>query len=318
VARVADRSTLRNVRFGRTALTAYRIILIAHLFGLAFGLGGASTIDSILLVACRRGKVTRELVDVVHSAAGLVAGAMVLLAVSGTAFFLVGSEPTPKFWAKMVIVAIACLNGLAAHRLVFPLIESAATSGTGRLHLRPWSARLAAASAAVSSVSWSGALILGAWRGLRLGMVPILAVYASVLAAAVLVSAILIAPRVFVFAPAGFRRRQAISFREIPAAAAFAITLAIADAALAIATRLRRRSSWAEAGGVEGFTTPANATWPDWLTATGALDWPRNDGVPPDGRRFREHVGSNAQYRRPTSRGWPNYSIDAESETAGH
>jgi hypothetical protein len=299
-------------------VTAYRIILIAHLFGLAFGLGGASTIDSIFLVASRRGKVTRELVDAVHAAAGLVAGAMVLLAVSGAAFFWVGSEPTPKFWAKMVIVAIACLNGLAAHRLVFPLIEAAAASGTGRLHLRPWSARLAAASAAVSSISWSGALILGAWRGLGLGMVPILATYATVLAAAVLISTILIAPRVFVFAPAAFQRRQGISLREIPAAAAFAVALAIADAALAIATRLRRGSGWAEAAGVEGFTAPADATWPDWLTATGALDWPRNDGVPPDRRRFREHAESYAQYRRPTSRGCPNYGVDAESETAGH
>jgi len=118
-------------------LIAYRIILIAHLLGLAFGMGGASTIDAIFLVACRRGRVTRDLVEVVHAVAGLVVGAMALLAVSGVAFFAVGSEPTPKFWAKMVTVGVACLNGLAAHRLIFPLIETAAASGTGRLRLRP-------------------------------------------------------------------------------------------------------------------------------------------------------------------------------------
>ncbi len=61
----------------------YRILLIAHLFGLAFGMGGASTIDSIFLVASRRGRVTPKLVEVVHAAAGLIAAAMVLLAISG-------------------------------------------------------------------------------------------------------------------------------------------------------------------------------------------------------------------------------------------
>jgi len=34
-------------------------------------MGGASTIDAILLIAARREKVTRELVEVIHVAAGL-------------------------------------------------------------------------------------------------------------------------------------------------------------------------------------------------------------------------------------------------------
>jgi hypothetical protein len=299
-------------------LIVYRIVLIAHLFGLALGMGGASTIDSTFLVASRRGRVTRDLVEVVHAAAALVAGAMVLLAVSGAAFFSVGAEPTPKFWAKMVIVAIACLNGLAAHRLVFPLFEAAAASGTGRLHLRPWSARLAAASAAVSSVSWSGALILGAWRGLKLGMVPILAAYASVLAVAVLVSAILVAPRVFVFAPASFRRRRVNSIREIPAAAAFAVALAVADAALAIATRLHHRSDRVQSDGVDGFTAPVDVTWPDRLIASGTLDWSHENSVPPSRHRPDELFGNDDQYRRQTFDGWPSHSVEVESETGRH
>lgn len=289
-------------------MTAYRIVLIAHLFGLAFGMGGASTIDAIFLVASRRSRVTRELVEVVHAAAALVAGAMVLLAVSGVAFFAVGAETTPKFWAKMVIVAIACLNGLAAHRLVFPLIEAAAASGTGRLHLRPWPARLAAASAAVSGVSWSGALILGAWRGLKLGLVPILAAYASVLVAAMLVSAILVAPRIFVFAPARLRRAPGTSLRElrlIPVTVAIAVALTIAEAALAIATRLDNRSGWADADSVGGFTT-VDETWPDWRTATGALDWSRGIDEPLAHRHPDEWDGSNVQDLGLGVDGWPS------------
>jgi hypothetical protein len=248
-------------------LIAYRIVLITHLFGLAFGMGGAGTIDSIVLVAARRGRVTRELVEVVHAAAGLVAGAMALLAVSGAAFFAVGAEATPKFWAKMVIVGIACLNGLAAHRLVFPLIEAAAAPGTGRLHLRPRDARLAGVSAAVSAVSWSGALILGAWHGLVLGMAPILAAYAAALAGAVLVSVVFVAPRVFVIAQDRVGHERGRSLRDIPAFVAFTVALAVADAALAVAGRLHERRDVHESDHDERTRGGIDEPLPAWLPA---------------------------------------------------
>lgn len=302
-------------------MTAYRIVLIVHLFGLAFGLGGASTIDSIFLVACRRGRVTRELAEVVHAAAGLVAGAMALLIVSGAAFFAVGVDATPKFWAKMVLVGVACLNGLAAHRLIFPLIERGAAEGTGRLHLRPWSARLAAASAAISSVSWSGALILGAWHGLKIGIAPILAAYVVVLIGAILVSAIFVAPRIFVFAPSSFRQRSVKSLKEFPAFAAYRVALLIADAALAIATRLRRGSSLAEFGNVERLATATATatatpgtvvgTWPDRLMKTGALEYAPMMGGSPE--THDDMVRHDAFYGQTIFHTWPGYRALDES-----
>ncbi len=201
-------------------------------------------------------------------------------------------DPTPKFWAKMVVVGIACLNALAAHRLVFPLIEETAASGTGRLLLRARSARLAAASAAVSGVSWAGALVLGGWRGLTLGMVPILAVYAGVLVGAVLVSTILVAPRVFVFAPASARLQRRIPLRELPVAVAYAVALTIAEAALATATRLRRRGGWREADGAAAFAGPMDGSPTGWE----AIDDPWD------------------QWHRS---GWPRSDIDAGSKVAG-
>ncbi len=294
-------------------MIAYRIILISHLFGLAFGLGGATTIDSIILVAARRRKVTRELVDVVHAAAGLIAGAMALLAVSGVAFFFVGVEPTPKFWAKMVIVGVACLNGLAAHRLVFPLLQATAASGNGQLRLRPWSARLAATSAAVSSISWSGALILGGWRGLSLGMAPILTVYVLILAGGVLVSVIFVAPRVFMYAPAQVGRRQSVSLREMPAAAAFSVALAIADLSLAIATRLRERNGGAETDGFEELKPAADTAWSDKVISTGTLEDHWVHKVQPD-----ENYLGDDQYRRPAFDGWTTQGFDVESEAGTH
>ena len=64
-------------------MAAPPVVRIVHLFGLALGRGWASTLDSIVLVAARRGQASRGLVEVVHAAAGLVAAAMGLLVVSG-------------------------------------------------------------------------------------------------------------------------------------------------------------------------------------------------------------------------------------------
>ena len=261
--------------------------------------------------------MTAELVEVVHAAAGLVAAAMVLLVASGGAFFLVGVEPTPKFWAKMVIVAVACLNGLAAHRLVFPLIEAGVASGTGRLHLGARSARLAAASAAVSGVSWSSALVLGAWRGLALGVAPILAAYAIVLGGAVVVSTTLVAPRVFVYAPAGPRRSRGRSpkeLRHVPGAVAFAVSLVIADAALAIATRLSHGGRRTEPVRFEAVTRAPRGAGQDLVVFTDGLGWPAGDDWPPPPRRPRGPSPSDDRSPRPAAGGWSGYDAEREAE----
>jgi hypothetical protein len=167
---------------------------------------------------------------------------MVLLAVSGVAFFFAGAEATPKFWAKMVIVLIACANGLAAHRLIFPWLRSAAATGNGRLWLTRRRARIAAASAAISSVSWSAALILGAWHGLTLAVTPILAVYTGGLCLAVSVSALLVAPHVFEFSDRASHNSLTGPRRQWPAVAE-AAALAVTRGTLLLAGCLYRHGS---------------------------------------------------------------------------
>lgn len=183
----------------------------------------------------------------------------------------------------MVVVGVACLIGAFAHQHVFPLIDTAVTAGTGRLRLRPWSARMVAASAAVSTVSWSSALILGAWRGLSVGIIPILAAYAALLAVAVAVSAI-VAPRVFVFNPHPVRPRRDV--RLLPLKMAYGVALAIAGAALAIAHRLDGRMELAEAAGSGQGTRVAAAEDTDqagWYSPDDDWGWSADCGVPSDG-----------------------------------
>jgi hypothetical protein len=283
-------------------LIAYRIILIVHLMGLAFGMGGATAFDAIFLVSSRRGKVTHDLVEVVHTAANLVAGAMIMLVISGIAFFEVGAQPTPKFWAKMVIVGIACLNGVVAHRLVFPLIETAASSRAGYLYLQPWHARLAATSAAVSGVSWSAALILGAWHGLQLGLVPILLAYAGILAVAVLTSSIIIAPRIFVFEPIYRRSRRARA-----AGLAQSLALAIGYRSFALAGRLGDAGSWLDLDEFEPRTVP---------TYTPESGWRPVKDVPPGNRLLhQERFDFGDTSPGLSSRDWPDHGHDDGTAT---
>ncbi|MFL5761232.1 MAG: hypothetical protein ACJ789_16045 [Thermomicrobiales bacterium] len=146
-----------------------------------------------------------------------------------------------------------------------------------------------------------------------LGAAPILAAYACVLAAAALVSAIVIARRIFEFAPASFRRRRINSLREIPAAVAFAVALAIADTALTIATRVYG-SGWTESDEHDGYTTSVDASWPDPVVVAGAFDQPRQYGELPDWRLPGEHFLSDDQHLQSTLYGRMQPDIDAESE----
>ncbi len=190
-------------------------------------------LDTIMLIACRRGRVSRDLVALLHTASAMVTGAMALLVISGIGFFLAGAEATPKFWAKMVIVLIACGNGLVAHRLIFPWLESGTASGNGTPELPVHCARIAAASAATSSVSWSAALILGASRGQALSTIPILGMYAVALSGALLVSTMLIAPRIFAL-PERERLPLRIAMKRMAAAISCCVSSALASAQTAL------------------------------------------------------------------------------------
>jgi hypothetical protein len=238
------------------------------------------------------------LVQVIHAAAAVVVGAIVLLAVSGLAFFAVGAEPSPKFWAKMVVVGVACLNGLVAHRLVFPLVEAGAAGGSGRLDLRPWAARFASASAAVSAASWYGALVLGAWHGLALSFWRILAIYACVLVGAVSFASIVVAPRVFPLAQAdsgGDRAHGRRGPRTLAARAGLNLALVIADRATAVAGRLADRSGRSEVRCGGSATDRAYGTWPDRPRRPTGRTWGQDEWARPTAEQSAPSISSRGR-----------------------
>jgi hypothetical protein len=152
-------------------------------------------------------------------------------------------------------------------------------------------------------------------------MTPILVAYVCMLTGAVVVSAVVVAPRIFVFAPASRQRRRARSIRDLPAAAAFAIALAIADASWAIARRLGQQGGWTEPDRFNRGSTGSHAMWSDQLVPTDASHWSfETDG--PVGTGYTDTLlGTADEHRGPTDRGWPSWPSSTpgdSSDTSTH
>lgn len=178
-----------------TLLSYARTFLrLVHFAGLIIGFGGAVFLD-LLLARYRRMTMTADLVSNVEWVSRFVAVGLLLLWISGVGFLLLyeASEPeklmNPKIWAKITIVAILSLNGIAIHRLVLPFLRR--RTGMQLLEgLRPKTKVALIGCGVVSAVSWSVPVVLGAAPQLNF-VVPglvILAAYALVVAQAFLIA----------------------------------------------------------------------------------------------------------------------------------
>ncbi|WP_245492295.1 MULTISPECIES: hypothetical protein [unclassified Mesorhizobium] len=170
------------------------LLRLLHFAGLVFGFGGAVFLD-LLLARYRRMVVTAELVGNVGWISRFVATGLLMLWISGIGFLLVYqvAEPqklmNPKIWAKVTIVAILSINGLAIHRLVLPFLRQR----IGHPLLSGVKGRTKAAligCGVISAVSWTVPVVLGAAPQLNF-VVPcavILASYALVVVQAFLIA----------------------------------------------------------------------------------------------------------------------------------
>lgn len=173
-------------------------LVIAHLIGLALGVGGATLMDLILVRFVVRGTIAREHADILHFSSFLVGGGLLLLWVSGigflTHYYFYNPQAlgNPKVMAKIAIVGILTVNGTLIHQHVLPVIER----NVGRRLFDGVTARQKSwmlAAGAVSATSWYVPLALGALREFNF-VVPaadILLVYVGLLLTAVLSAQIL-------------------------------------------------------------------------------------------------------------------------------
>lgn len=144
-------------------------LTIAHLIGLALGVGGATLMDMIMIRFMVRGRISREHAEFVHFSSQLVAAGLVMLWASGISFlayysfYSQESLSNPKVYAKMVIVAILTLNGMLIHKYVLPMIDRNVGKRLFDDVSRQQKMWMLTAGA-VSATSWYVPLALGALR----------------------------------------------------------------------------------------------------------------------------------------------------------
>lgn len=153
---------------------------VAHLFGVALGAGGAYLSDMMFFSSVRDEKISGTEMRFLKLGSFAVWIGLFILIVSGLVLTFLNPERTigsEKFWAKMTIVAVIIVNGLIFKHYHLPHLHKHIG-----LHF-PSSAEfvrripLLLISGAISGVSWSAALILGALRRLPYGYWEIMSAY---------------------------------------------------------------------------------------------------------------------------------------------
>jgi len=164
------------------------IITIVHIFGVALGAGGAFMTDAIFLSSARDERFSATELRLFQLGGRMIWGGLAVLALSGVGLFM--GDPaaylvSSKFLAKVTIVAIIVVNGIALHAVHIPLLlrykgehyPSSDEFARGRIWLL--------ASGGVSMVSWCAAVVLGSLRDLPFVYGEIMTAYAVLVAAVV-------------------------------------------------------------------------------------------------------------------------------------
>ena len=171
-------------------MTLLSILKILHLSGLVMGLGGAVLADFLILFQAVLRPVRQQTVESAHGLARIVFAGLGLLWISGAAlvYIRVSADPhfmmNEKLWAKVIIVCILTINGIAVHRIALNHLASRIGHKLFDTQ-RPIETAGLTLIAAISSVSWFVPFVLGAASELnfKVKVLEVLGVYAATILA---------------------------------------------------------------------------------------------------------------------------------------
>lgn len=165
------------------------IALTAHLLGFALGLGGATISDVMFLKSVKEKTITQEKFNTFKTLSGIIWIGLIILILSGAAMFTLiyierGSIPmlaSPRWQAKLIMVAIVLINGFVFMKKIFPVLRSAIGQSltTGLLGKNIW---LLAVSGTISIVSWYSIFVISVLpRTVRPSVFLFLGIYAGLI-----------------------------------------------------------------------------------------------------------------------------------------
>lgn len=140
------------------------IYVILHIFGAILGAGSAYVSDSMFFLSVKDSKFTKKEIEFLHLGSKLVWLGIGILVISGALLFsqdVEGYMASSKFLAKMTIVGIIVLNGLAFHFKHMPVIERHV--GKRLVESKEFRKKASGivASGALSMISWTATVVLG-------------------------------------------------------------------------------------------------------------------------------------------------------------
>lgn len=164
------------------------IFTIGHLIGVALGAGGAYVSDAMFFSSVKDAKISPTELRFLHIGSRLVWVGLAILIFSGIGLFSLDPVTylaSSKFLVKMTIILIIFLNGLVFHFAHLDRIRRHVgehfPSSDEFMRKRP----ILMASGAVSFVSWTSAIVLGALSSLSFSYLEIMSVYAVITLAAI-------------------------------------------------------------------------------------------------------------------------------------
>lgn len=159
------------------------IYTIIHLFGIAIGAGGVFFSDLVFFKSIKDGKLSSAEFSFMELGSKMVWVGLAVLVVSGILLFSLDVDKylaSSKFLAKVTIVGIIIVNGILLHIKFIPKLRKAVREGEMLIGEYIKSNPIVLVGGVVSAVSWSAAIILGAFRGIPYSYWMILDVYVAI------------------------------------------------------------------------------------------------------------------------------------------
>ncbi len=157
--------------------------MLAHLFGVAIGAGGAFVSDALFLRSARDRVLSHDEIRLMNTAGAMVWLGLVILIASGAAMFLLRPEEllaSVKFVTKMIIVSVIVINGIVFHTYHIPHMKRHAGKNISRSATFKKRSRFMLVSGSVSVVSWISALVLGGLRSVPFSLPQMLGLYLAI------------------------------------------------------------------------------------------------------------------------------------------
>ena len=170
------------------------VYLIFHLLGVVIGAGGAYMSDAIFFSTIKDREINDTELRFIKLGSRMVWIGLLILFISGLFLFSLDANKyihSEKFLAKMTIVIILTINGIFFHFVHIKRLFK------HRDELIIWpnsfikESRLLYPSGAISMVSWTSAIVLGAFKNIPWSYQTIMLVYVGVIFTAIIVSFIL-------------------------------------------------------------------------------------------------------------------------------